>query len=145
METFNFVNERLWDRYFPVDFAKYFRAAIFQNTSNQQRYKKAYVLTVNKVLSESKNACQQDILRKYRRSCSQMFLKISVLKNFTIFTGKHLCWSLVLKMRLQHRCFPENIVKYFIKAFFCRTPLVVASVSFVELILNPFQASISFL
>ena len=25
-----------------------------------------------------------------------MFFKIGVLENFTIFTGKHLCWSLVL-------------------------------------------------
>ena len=25
-----------------------------------------------------------------------MFFKIDVLKNFTIFTGKHLCWSLFL-------------------------------------------------
>ena len=31
---------------------------------------------------------------------SQMFFKIGVLKNFTICTGKHLCWSLFL-MKLQ--------------------------------------------
>ena len=47
----------------------------------------------------------------------QMFSKIGVLKNLTMFTGKHLCWSLffnkvadhnhatLLKNRLQHRCF----------------------------------------
>ena len=29
-----------------------------------------------------------------RSSRSQMFFKIGVLKNFTLFTGKHLCWSL---------------------------------------------------
>ena len=29
-----------------------------------------------------------------RNNRSQMFFKISVLKNFAIFTGKHLCWSL---------------------------------------------------
>ena len=29
-----------------------------------------------------------------RSNCSQMFFKIRVLKNFAIFTGKHLCWSL---------------------------------------------------
>ena len=29
-----------------------------------------------------------------RSSRSQMSLKIGVLKKFTIFTGKHLCWSL---------------------------------------------------
>ena len=31
-----------------------------------------------------------------RCSCSQMFFKIGVLKNFAIFTWKHLCWSLFL-------------------------------------------------
>ena len=29
-----------------------------------------------------------------RSSCSQMFFKIGVVKNFAIFTGKYLCWSL---------------------------------------------------
>ena len=40
-----------------------------------------------------------------------------VLKNFSVFTGKHLCWSLFaglqgcnfIKKRLQHRRFPVNI------------------------------------
>ena len=49
-----------------------------------------------------------------------MFFKIDVLKNFEIFTGKHLCWSLFLtklqgfrpKRRLQHRCFPVIIAKF---------------------------------
>ena len=31
-----------------------------------------------------------------RSSCSQMFFKIGVLKNFAILTGKYLCWSLFL-------------------------------------------------
>ena len=31
-----------------------------------------------------------------RSSRSQMFFKIDVLKNFAIFIGKHLCWSLFL-------------------------------------------------
>ena len=34
-----------------------------------------------------------DIIRSSR---SQMFLKIGVLKKFTIFTGEHLCWTLFL-------------------------------------------------
>ena len=37
-----------------------------------------------------------DIFTFYRGSRSQMFFKISVLKNFAIFTGNHLCWSLFL-------------------------------------------------
>ena len=40
-----------------------------------------------------------------RSSRSQMFFKIDVLKNLTIFTGKRLCWSLFLI----DRCNPEII------------------------------------
>ena len=48
-------------------------------------------------------------------------LKKSVLKNFTNYTGKHLCWSLFLiklqtcnfiKKRLQHRYFPVKFAKF---------------------------------
>ena len=61
------------------------------------------------------------------RSCSA---KKGVLRNFTKFTGKHLCQSLffnkfaglrpatLLKKRLWHRCFPVNFVK------FLRTPFL---------------------
>ena len=35
-----------------------------------------------------------------------MFCENSALKNFTKFTGKHLCKS------LSHRCFPVNFVKF---------------------------------
>ena len=46
-----------------------------------------------------------------------MFYKKVVFKLFTIFTGKHLCWSLFqIKLlafkRLQHRCFPVNIANF---------------------------------
>ena len=34
--------------------------------------------------------------RSYKRSRSQMFFKIVVLKYFTIFTRKHMCWTLFL-------------------------------------------------
>ena len=43
----------------------------------------------------------------FRSNRSLMFFKISVLKNFATFTGKHLCWPL--------------------QAFFYRTPTVAAS------------------
>ena len=36
----------------------------------------------------------------YWCSCSQMFFKTEVFKKFAIFTGKHLCWSL-LSTKLQ--------------------------------------------
>ena len=57
--------------------------------------------------------------RSSHRRCS---IKNAVLKNFAIFTRKHLRWSLrpvtLLKNGLQHRCFPVNIVKIL------RTPIL---------------------
>ena len=51
----------------------------------------------------------------------QSAAKKAVLKNFAKFTEKQLCWSLFLNkiagLRLQHRRFPVNFVK------FLRTPL----------------------
>ena len=59
-----------------------------------------------------------------------MFHKKAVLKNFAIFTGRHLCWNLFfnknaglqgpsfIKKRLEHRCFFANIEK------FLRTPIL---------------------
>ena len=35
----------------------------------------------------------------FRSSRSQMFFKIEVLKNFAIFTVKHLCWSFLMKLK----------------------------------------------
>ena len=48
----------------------------------------------------------------YRSSRSQMFFKIAVHKNFSIFTGKHQCWS------LQHRLFLVDIAKFLRTAIF---------------------------
>ena len=45
----------------------------------------------------------------YRSSCSQVFLKIGVLTNFVIFTGKNLYWSLFL-IKL-HTWPTENLLK----------------------------------
>ena len=70
----------------------------------------------------------------YRSSRPEVFCKKGILKNFTKFTGKHLCQSLFFnkvaglrpatlsKTRLWHRCFPVNLVK-FLRTPFYRTPL----------------------
>ena len=47
-----------------------------------------------------------------------MFFKISAFKNFAIFTGKHLRWRLFLLKLQAYRCFPVNIPKFLITAFF---------------------------
>ena len=72
-----------------------------------------------------------------RSSHSQMFFKVSVLKNFTIFIGKtsagvslfffFLKACNFIKKRLQHECFPLNIAK-FSRTGFYRTPPVATSV-----------------
>ena len=53
-----------------------------------------------------------------------MISKIGILKGFSKFTGKHLCWNLFInkvaefkpgtlsKTRFQHRCFPMNFVSF---------------------------------
>ena len=65
-----------------------------------------------------------------RSSRSQMFFKIGVFKNVSIFSKKHLCSSLfliklqagrsafLLKKTLRHRCFHVNIAKFFRTVFF---------------------------
>ena len=67
----------------------------------------------------------------YRSSRPEVLCKKDFLRNFTKFTGKHLCQSLflnklaglspvtLLKKRLWHRCFPVNFVK------FLRTPFYI--------------------
>ena len=65
-----------------------------------------------------------------RKSRWEVFCKKGAFENFV---GKHLCWSLffnkvaglrpeyiknMLKKRLQHRCFPLNLVKFLKNSFF---------------------------
>ena len=64
-----------------------------------------------------------------------MFFKIGVLKNFVIFKGKHLCWSLFLikltkktSKRLQHRGFLVNIAKFLRTVFYGTPPVAAAAV-----------------
>ena len=49
-----------------------------------------------------------------------MVFKISVLKNFAIFTGKLLCWNNFIKKRLQYRCFPWNIARVLKTVFYIK-------------------------
>ena len=64
-----------------------------------------------------------------------MFFKISVIKSFANFTGKHLCWSFLLtkfltnfiKKTLQHRRFAVKLAKFLRTPFFYRTTPVAAS------------------
>ena len=69
-------------------------------------------------------------MRNSRSSRPKVFCKKGVLRNFTKFTGKHLCQSLffnnvaglrpatLLKKGLWRRCFPVNFVKFLRTPFF---------------------------
>ena len=66
-------------------------------------------------------------LINYRSSHLRYSIKKGFLKNFSKFTGKHLCSesplpelmpTALLKRRLRHRCFPVNFAK------FLRTPFL---------------------
>ena len=70
-----------------------------------------------------------------------MFCKKVVLKNFTKFTGKHLCQKLffykvaglrpktLLRKRLWHRCFPVNLAKSFLQNTSGRTIFALMNIS----------------
>ena len=89
-------------------------------------------------------------LVKLRSSPSQMFLKIGVLKNFAIFTGKHLCWGLfLLKLQAQGlqlyykesptQMFSCEYCETFKNSFFYKIPAVAAALNcwnFISLTLD---------
>ena len=58
------------------------------------------------------------MFQKVTSSHSQMLFKIGVLKNFVIFTEKHLCWSLFNKVTDLKVCFPVNITIFLRTAVF---------------------------
>ena len=53
-----------------------------------------------------------------RNSHWRFSIKKAVLKNFAMFIGKNLSWSVFLVKLFQHGCFPVNIAK------FLRTPVL---------------------
>ena len=80
---------------------------------------------VNKI--DIREICEIISSERYTGSSrSEIFREKSGLKNFSKFTGKHLCQSLsfnkteiLSKKRLGHRCFPVNFEK------FLRTPIFI--------------------
>ena len=73
----------------------------------------------------------QEIFIIFRSSRTQMFFKTGVIRNFTIFTGKHLCWSLFLiknnfistlsQKRLQHMWFLWKLWNFYEHLFLWNT------------------------
>ena len=78
---------------------------IYKQIYKRLTYKRGFSILVIKKFT---NLCFQPT---FRSNCLQVFCKKDVLRNFTKFTGKHLC-------QRWHRCFPVNFVK------FLRTPFL---------------------
>ena len=81
-----------------------------------------------------------------RSSRSQMFFKLSFIKNVT-FTGKRLCWSLflikfqalrapILLKRDSTQVFSCEICEIFKNILFYRTPLVAASIASISVLFD---------
>ena len=75
----------------------------------------------------------------YRSNQSQMFFKIGVLKNFGIFTGKHLRGSLFLNKAILTQVFSCEYSKIFNNSFLERIPTVATFISPLPRILNRFH------
>ena len=78
--------------------------------------------------------CNSEPLKQSKSSRSQIFFETSSLKDFTIFTGKHLCWGLVLVKLQAFNIFTDSnsgvscgYCKIFKNIFFYRKPPVAAS------------------
>ena len=96
-----------------------------------------------------------------RRIRWQMFFKIGVLKNFSIFTGKHSCWSrFVIKLKAFRsatllketptQVFSYEYCKIFKNNLFYRIPMVAASLTTRNIMLwlspiSPFHVTCFFL
>ena len=62
-----------------------------------------------------------------KSSNSQLFFKIGVLKYFAIFTGKKLCWNLLLINKTPTQMFSCEYYEIFKSTYLYRTTLVAAS------------------
>ena len=127
----NFTKITLRHGCFSVNFPKIFKTTFLQNTF-EGLLLKLTDCQLRKLFDDHSmwfmiNSAIYIYALFFRSSRSQIF-KISVLKYFTIFTGKHLCWGLFnkvtdlktcnfIKKRLQHRCFLVNITKFLLTAF----------------------------
>ena len=86
---------------------EFFLVLIFQSEYGKIRTRK------NSVFAHFSNSAIVTSVSRSNRS--KMFFEIGALNYFATFTGKHLCWSVLLKLikkRLQNMCFPVNIAKF---------------------------------
>ena len=102
--------KRLWQRFYPVNFVEFLRIPFYSCMFWGKRYD---AICSESILPET--IVFTDESKQFQSHHWRCSIKNASLKNFAIFTRKHLRWSL-FKKRIQHRCFPVNIAK------FLRTP-----------------------
>ena len=69
-------------------------------------------------------------IKGFRSSRAQMFFKTALIKNFAIFLGKHLCWSLI------NFVFSSEYCKILKEYFFLQNISVAASDALVPLLVS---------
>ena len=73
-------------------------------------------------MSSLQVSCKHALSDKIRSSHPEAFCKKGVHSNFAKFKVKHMCQSLLFNkvagLRLRHRCFPANFVKFLRPPFF---------------------------
>ena len=99
----------------------FFRNYILHNETMFKR------LLTNDLIRSRRGSLKTTLCSIIRSSHFQMFFKIGVLKNFTMFTKKTPVFeSSLIKKRLKHRSFTVNNYKIFRNIFFWGPPVTAA-------------------
>ena len=85
-------------------------------------------------INPNTNALSMSHFTITRSNRQEMFCKKGVLRNFTKFTGIHLCQGLFFNKvaGLWHRCFPMNFCEISKNTFIYRAPPVAASIAITQ-------------
>ena len=140
VEACNFIRKEALAQLFSCEFCKISKNTFFTEhlwaTASTCSY---YILMYKYECQISKQI--KCLLINSHRKCS---LKKGVLKNFTNFTGNHLCWGLYLiklqawrpasslKKRLQHRCFPVKFLRAPVMKNICERLLLFNSILIIH-------------
>ena len=116
---------------FPITVALLVRKNLIFFFSPSTLYRKNFCSVLNNLSNFLLSSYLKNVLTKILQKCNclQIFFKIGVLINFSIFTRKYLFWSFfliklqawwlaTLKKRSQCNCFPVNITKCLRIVFF---------------------------
>ena len=93
LKACSFIKKRLQHRCFPVNFAKFLRTPILKNICKQLSFVRKIFMTRYREKGQF-NPFRVNVLNYFKKQPPEVFYKKGVLKDFSEFTGKHLCPSL---------------------------------------------------